>query len=152
VLTRFKAAMGQIDFLLHVVENTHVLEVVIVNAAQEVSRELVRWYVCASYRDEIAGLVGFRGRICPSGFKSSTFHRCSYFPGFIPRFNGAMLSVTSDVPVDNDAPVMTSWISKAYRLSPSEMLIGFCIHVFTRVSVRACVGIYIVLCNFKKYL
>ena len=43
-----------------------------------------------------------------SGFKSSTWHGYSYFTGFISGFNGAMLSVVDDVPVDNEAPVVTS--------------------------------------------
>jgi hypothetical protein len=31
-----------------------------------------------------------------------------HFPEFIPEFNGTMLSVVGDVPVDNKAPVVTS--------------------------------------------
>ena len=35
---------------------------------------------------------------------------CSHFPGFILRFNGVMLSVVGDVPVDSEAPVMVHFI------------------------------------------
>ena len=42
------------------------------------------------------------------GSKSSTWHGCSYFPGFIPGFNSTMLSVVGDVSVDSKAPVVTS--------------------------------------------
>jgi len=45
--------------------------------------------------------------------KSSTWHGCSYFFGFIPWFNGAMLLVVGDVPIDSEAPVMISWISRS---------------------------------------
>ena len=41
-------------------------------------------------------------------FKSSTWYGCSYFSGFIPGVNGAILSVVGDVPVDNEVPVVTS--------------------------------------------
>jgi hypothetical protein len=53
------------------------------------------------------GYVPYDGT-CPSGFKFSTWYMYSYFPGFIPGFNGAMLSVVGDVPVDSETPVVTS--------------------------------------------
>jgi hypothetical protein len=31
-----------------------------------------------------------------------------HFPEFIPEFNGAMLSVVDDVPIDNKTPVVIS--------------------------------------------
>jgi hypothetical protein len=40
-------------------------------------------------------------------FKSLTWHGYSYFLRFISRFNGAMLSVVGDVPVDSEVPVVT---------------------------------------------
>jgi hypothetical protein len=33
---------------------------------------------------------------------------CSYFSGFIPEFNGAVLLVVGDVPVDSKASMVTS--------------------------------------------
>ena len=39
--------------------------------------------------------------------------RCSHFLGFIPRFSGIMRFVVSDVPVDNEAPMVTSGISRS---------------------------------------
>ena len=54
-------------------------------------------------------LVGWApcGGTCSPGFKSSIWHGCLYFPGFILGFNGAMLLVVDDVPVDSEAPVVT---------------------------------------------
>jgi len=43
------------------------------------------------------------GETYPPEFKSSTWHGCSHFSGFI----GVMLSVAGDVPVDSEAPVVT---------------------------------------------
>jgi hypothetical protein len=51
--------------------------------------------------------VSCRGT-CPAEFKSSTWHRCSYFSGFISGFNGTMLSVVGDVSVDSEAHMVTS--------------------------------------------
>ena len=53
----------------------------------------------------------YSGGTYPSGFKSSTWHECSYFSGFILGFNGIVLSVVGDIPVDSEAPVVTSSIS-----------------------------------------
>ena len=39
--------------------------------------------------------------------KSSTWHGYSYFSKFISVFNGAMLLVVGDVPVDSETPVVT---------------------------------------------
>jgi len=47
------------------------------------------------------------GGSCLSGFKSLTWHVCSYFPGFISGFNGVVLSVVGDVPVDSETSVVT---------------------------------------------
>jgi hypothetical protein len=44
-------------------------------------------------------------------FKSPILHGCSYFYGFIPGFNGAILSVVSNVPINNEAPAVISPIS-----------------------------------------
>ena len=40
--------------------------------------------------------------------KSSTWHGCSHFSGFILGFNDAVLLVVGDVSVDSEAPVVTS--------------------------------------------
>jgi hypothetical protein len=53
------------------------------------------------------------GGTCPPGFKFSTWHGCSYFSRFNPGFNGAMLSVVGDDPVDSEASVVTSRISRS---------------------------------------
>ena len=37
---------------------------------------------------------------------------CSYFSEYILRFNGAVFSVVDDVPVDSEASVVTSSISR----------------------------------------
>ena len=52
-------------------------------------------------------LVGCGGT-CPSRFKSSTWHGCSHFSEFISGFNDTMLLVVGDIPVDSEAPVVTS--------------------------------------------
>ena len=63
------------------------------------------------------------------------------FFGFISEFNGAILSAVDDVPVDSEAPVMTSSISRfAGPTQFSEVLIGVvCVRVFIRVSMRSCI-------------
>ena len=63
-------------------------------------------YYKSIFYNESVGCVTCGGT-CP-GFKSSTWHGCSHFSEFIPGFNGAMLSVVGDVPVDNEAPMVTS--------------------------------------------
>jgi hypothetical protein len=52
----------------------------------------------------------------PPGFKSSSFHGCSYFPRFISRFNGVVLSMVGDIPDDSVAPMVMMFPSKARRL------------------------------------
>ena len=47
--------------------------------------------------------------ICPSGFKSPTDTSARIF---LDLFDGAILSVVGDVPVDNKASMVTSSISK----------------------------------------
>ena len=64
-----------------------------------------------------------------------------------------MLSVVGDVPVDSEAPVVTSLISRICRLSLSEMLIEVglraCIHKdeCAYVFVNVCLRLY---CVSKK--
>jgi hypothetical protein len=53
-------------------------------------------------------LVEFLGGTCPQRFKPLTWHGCSYFYEFILEFNGAILSVIDDVPIDSEAPAVTS--------------------------------------------
>jgi hypothetical protein len=81
----------------------------------------------------------------PPGFKSSIWHWCSYFSGFISGFNGAMLG-------------RRRWVCGDFvnleicRLSPSDVLIGVgfaCVCSYERVRVRV-VSVYVVLCNSKK--
>jgi hypothetical protein len=62
---------------------------------------------CLELDHRSAGWVPCSGTYS-SRFKFSTWHVCSYFLGFIPGFNGAMLSVVGDVLVDSEAPVVTS--------------------------------------------
>ena len=52
------------------------------------------------------------GGTYPPGFKSSTWHGCLYFSGFILGFNGATLSLVGDVLIDSEAPVVTSCLSQ----------------------------------------
>jgi hypothetical protein len=54
-----------------------------------------------------AGWVPY-GETYLSGFKSPIWHGRSYFPGFISGFNGAILLVVGDVPVDSETPVVIS--------------------------------------------
>ena len=42
------------------------------------------------------------------GLSPRLWHGCSHFSGFIPGFNGAMLSMVVDVPVDSETLVVTS--------------------------------------------
>ena len=68
-------------------------------------------------------------------------HMCSYFSGFIPGFNGAILLVIGDVPVDNETPVVTSSISKFTR--STQFFVGahmgrVYIRAFIRMNVRLC--------------
>jgi hypothetical protein len=49
--------------------------------------------------------------------------------------------VVSDVPVDDEAPQVTSGISRSVVVGPSEVLIGVgftYVYSYIRVSVRAC--------------
>ena len=39
--------------------------------------------------------------------KSLTWYECSYFPGFIPRFNDVMLSVVGDIAINSETPMVT---------------------------------------------
>jgi hypothetical protein len=48
------------------------------------------------------------GGTCSPEFKSLTWYECSYFSGFNPGFNGAILSMVGDIPVDSEASVVTS--------------------------------------------
>jgi hypothetical protein len=68
-------------------------------------------------------------------------HGCSYFPEFIPRFNGVIFLVVGDVPVDSETSVMTSSISRF--ADPTQFFGGahrdrVCVHAFIAVSVRSC--------------
>ena len=73
-------------------------------------------------RGLLVGMLGVSGIGLRSEFRNDYFvlflsflsywHRCSYFSEFIPEFNGAILSVVHDVPVDNEVPVVTSSISR----------------------------------------
>ena len=60
---------------------------------------------------------------------------------FISAINGAMLSVVGDVPVDSEAPVATSSISRFvgqtqfFRDAPRDRV---CMRVFIGVNVRSC--------------
>ena len=81
------------------------------------------------------------GETCLLGFKSSTWHGCSHFPRFIPRFNGAILSVVCDVSVGSEAHVVTSSISRF--ASPTQFFGGahrgrVCMRAFIGLSVRLC--------------
>jgi len=62
------------------------------------------WYVATIMR---TNRVPYGGTY-PSRFKFFTWQGCSHFPRYITGFNGAMLSVVGDVPVDSEAPVVTS--------------------------------------------
>ena len=66
---------------------------------------------------------------------------CSYFSEFISGFNGTILSVVGDVPVDNEAPVVTSSVSRFAGLT--QFFGGahrgrVCMRAFIGVSVRSC--------------
>ena len=66
---------------------------------------------------------------------------CLYFPGFISGFNGTILSVVGDVPVDSKTRVVTSSISRI--AGPTQFFGGahrgrVCVHTFIEVSVRSC--------------
>ena len=81
------------------------------------------------------------GGICPPGFKSSTWHECSYFSGFISGFNGTILLVVGDVPIDSEAPMVTSSISRF--AGRTQLFRGahrgrMCMRAFIGVSVHSC--------------
>ena len=61
------------------------------------------------------------GGTYPPGFESSTGVRI--FLNLFQDLTGAILSVVGDVSVDNEAPVVTSSISRICRLSLSKVLI-----------------------------
>jgi hypothetical protein len=72
----------------------------------------------------------------PSGFKSWCLHFFLNFPGF----TGVMRYVVSDVLVDDEAPLVTSGIS---RSAGAQSFGGahrgrVCVRVFIWVSVRVC--------------
>ena len=54
---------------------------------------------------------------------SSTWHGCSYFLEFFLRFNGVVISVVGDVPVDSEAIVVTLSISRCAGTVFREVLI-----------------------------
>jgi hypothetical protein len=71
------------------------------------------------------------------GFKSWRSH---LFLDFIPGFSDVIHYVVSNVPVDDEAPVVTSRIS---RFAGAQSFGGahrgrVCVHVFIGVSVCAC--------------
>ena len=66
---------------------------------------------------------------------------CSYFSEFISGFNGTILSVVGDVPVDSKTRVVTSSISRI--AGPTQFFGGahrnrVCVHAFIGVSARSC--------------
>jgi len=65
----------------------------------------------------------------------------SYFTGFNLGFNGAMLLMVSDVPVDSETPVVNSSISRF--AGPTRFFGGaqrdrVCVCTFIEVSVHSC--------------
>ena len=61
------------------------------------------------------------------------------FLGLFQDLTCAILSVVGDVPLDSEAPMVISLISRICRLSLSEMLIGVgCVRVFIGMSVCVC--------------
>jgi hypothetical protein len=77
-------------------------------------------------------------RTCPPRLKSPTWHGCLHFP---TGFNGAILSVVGDVPVNSEAPVVTSSVSRF--AGPTKFFGGahmgrVCVCAFIRVSVHSC--------------
>ena len=65
-----------------------------------------------------------------------------------------MLSVVGDVPIDSGAPVVTSSISKIYRLSLSEVHIGVGLRACIHRDECACVFVNVYVCTVflkKRY-
>ena len=67
---------------------------------------------------------------------------CSYFPKLILGFNDAMLLVVNNVPINSEAPVMTSSIS---RFAGPTRFFGdahrdrVCVCAFIEMSARSCI-------------
>jgi hypothetical protein len=57
------------------------------------------------------------GGTCPPGFESSTRYRCSYFFRLFQNLTGIILLMVHDVPVDSEAHVVISSISRMCQLS-----------------------------------
>lgn len=73
------------------------------------------------------------------------------FINLLQELTGTILSVVGNVPVDSEAHVMTSLISRIYRFSLLELLIGLGLHLCIRrvecTCICECLCLY---CALKK--